>query len=76
MASITVDEKKPAVLTAGGPLTNSVAVSRRGKYLALNYQLLGAGGPYQFVNQDRSHPPEFAVYHGDKKVASGKFEFG
>jgi hypothetical protein len=73
---ITIDEKKPAVLTAGGPLTNSVSVNRRGKYLALNYQLVGAGGPYQLVNQDRSHPPEFTVYHGDKKVASGKFEFG
>ena len=67
---------KPAVLTAGGPLTNSVSVSRRGRYLALNYQLVGAGGPYQLVNQDRSHPPEFTVYQGDKKVASGKFEFG
>ncbi len=73
---ITIDEKKPAVLTAGGPLTNSVSISRRGKYLSLNYQLVGAGGPYQFVNQDRSHPPEFTVYQGDKKVGSGKFEFG
>jgi hypothetical protein len=73
---IIVNEKKPAVLTAGGPLTNSVSVDRRGKYLALNYQLLGAGGAYQLVNQDRSHPPEFTIYQGDKKVASGKFEFG
>ena len=73
---ITVSEKTPAVLTAGGPLTNSVSVSRRGKYLSMNYQLVGAGGAYQVVNQDRSHPPEFTVYQGDKKVASGKFEFG
>ena len=35
-----------------------------------------AGGAYQLVNQDRSHPPEFTVYQGDQKVASGKFEFG
>ena len=76
VAGITINEKSPAVLTTGGPLTNSVSVSRRGKYLALNYQLLGVGGAYQLVDQDRSHPPEFTIYQGDKKVASGKFEFG
>lgn len=73
---ITISEKTPALLTVGGPLTNSVSIRRQGKKLALNYQLVGAGGAYQMVNQDRSHPPEFAVYQGDKKVASGKFEFG
>jgi hypothetical protein len=73
---ITVAEKAPVVLLAGGPLTNSVDVMRRGKYLALNYRLTGAGGSYQLVNQDRSHPPEFTVYQGDKKISSGKFEFG
>jgi hypothetical protein len=64
------------VLLAGGPLTNSVDVMRRGKYLALNYRLTGVGGGYQLVNQDRSHPPEFTVYQGDRKIGSGKFEFG
>jgi hypothetical protein len=73
---ITVNDAKPVVLTMGGPLTNSVTVSRQGRKLSLNYQLLGAGGAYQLVNQDRLHPPEFTVYEGDKKVASGKFEFG
>ena len=73
---VVVNDRKPAVLTAGGPLTNSVLLVRQGRKLSLNYQLAGAGGAYQLVNQDRMHPPEFAVYQGDKKVASGKFEFG
>jgi hypothetical protein len=73
---LKVSETTPAVLQVGGPLTNAVSVARRGKYLALNYRLTGLGGGYQLVNQDRAHPPEFTVYHGDKKVASGKFEFG
>jgi hypothetical protein len=73
---ITVNDTKPAVLTAGGPLTNSVTVSRQGRKLSLNYQLVGAGGVYQLVNQDRLHPPEFTVCQGETKVASGKFEFG
>jgi hypothetical protein len=73
---ITVSGTKPAVLTAGGPLTNSVSISSRGRHLRLNYELLGQGGRHQLANQDRSHPPEFAVYQGDRKIASGKFEFG
>lgn len=49
---ITVSEAAPAVLTVGGPLTNSVTVHRQGRKLALNYQLVGAGGAYQLANQD------------------------
>jgi len=72
-----IDEKKLAVLAAGGPLTNSVSLGRQGKYLRLNYQLLGAGGEvYQSARVDRSQPPEFAVYKGDRKIASGKFAYG
>ena len=73
---ITVSEQSPGVLRAGGPLTNSVAVNKRGRYLALNYRLVGVGGQYELANNDRSHPPEFTVYLGDKKVGSGKFQYG
>ncbi|MGB8370824.1 MAG: hypothetical protein ACLPYZ_07450 [Limisphaerales bacterium] len=74
---ITIDGNKPGLLAAGGPLTNSVSLSRHGKSLRFNYQLLGAGGEvYQLARVDRSQPPEFAVYKGDRKIASGKFEFG
>jgi hypothetical protein len=74
---ISVDDKTPAVLDAGGPLTNSVTASRHGRDLRLDYRLVGAGGEtYQLANQNRSQPPEFAVYKGDRKIASGKFEFG
>jgi hypothetical protein len=71
----TITATKPAVLTVGGPLTNSVTVNRHGRALNLNYQLLGAGGEtYQLLGARRQ--PEFAAYRGDKKIASGKFEFG
>ena len=74
---IVVNGKTPAILAAGGPLTNSVAVSRHGRDLLMNYQLIGPGGQtYQPANRDYSHPPEFAIYKGEKKIASGKFEFG
>jgi hypothetical protein len=73
---VTVSDQTPLVLTGGGPLTNSVSIIKQGRNLVLNYELLGPRGRYQLANQDRSHPPEFTVYQGDKKVASGKFEFG
>lgn len=73
----SVDDKIPAMLNVGGPLTNSVTANRHGQDLRLDYRLVGAGGEtYQLANQDRSKPPEFAIYKGDKKIASGKFEFG
>jgi hypothetical protein len=74
---ITVSAGKAALLKTGGPLTNSVLVSQRGKQLILNYQLLGADGrTYQVRNQDHSKPPRFAVYQDGKQIHSGQFEFG
>ena len=64
-------------IVLGGPLTNSVILTRQGRKLSMNYQLVGAdGGSYRLAQQDRSRPPEFVVYRGGKKVQSGKFEFG
>jgi hypothetical protein len=66
---------KSAILAVGGPLTNSVGVSRHGRALNLSYQLVGAGGEaYQLLGARQQ--PEFAAYRDGKKIASGKFEFG
>jgi hypothetical protein len=72
---IVVGGTTAAVLADGGPLTNSVTATRGGKDLRLNYQLLGAGGQaYELQGQRKE--PEFAIYRGDKLLASGKFQFG
>jgi len=74
---IFVDDKTPTILAVGGPLTNSVTASRHGRDLRLDYRLLGAGeATYQLADANRSQPPEFAIYQADKKIVSGKFEFG
>jgi hypothetical protein len=74
---ISVDGKTTAVLDVGGPLTNSVTASRQGQDLTLDYCLVGAGGQaYQLAARDPTKPPAFAIYKGDKKIASGDFEFG
>jgi len=73
---ITVAEDKPAVLKVGGPLKHSVRVQQQGRILVLNYGLHGVGGEIYTARLNRSKPPTFTVYKGDKKIASDKFEFG
>ena len=74
---VAVTDKTAATLPVGGPLTNSVAVSRAGHVLRLSYQLVGSGGkPYALVYQGQRKAPEFAIYKGDRRLAGGKFEFG
>jgi hypothetical protein len=74
---ISIHAKTAAIVEIGGPLTNTVSVTRQGQDLYMDYRLVGVGGvPYQLANLDYTHPPEFAIYKADKKIASGKFEFG
>jgi hypothetical protein len=74
---ITISERQAAMLAAGGPLTNLVTAARHGRSLNLGYRLIGAGGDeYVLMQQDRSQPPEFVVYRGDRKLVSGKFAYG
>ncbi|MBI5383866.1 MAG: hypothetical protein HZA90_04175 [Verrucomicrobia bacterium] len=74
--TVTIASNKPFALVTGGPLTNSVTASRRGKQLVLDYKLLGVDGPYRMKIVDRSEPPTVAISHGGRQVASGKFAFG
>jgi len=72
---VTVAPDKPATLKVGGPLVPTVKVQREGRILRLSYELRGEGGE-AYTGGDRSKPPTFAVYRGQKKIASGRFEFG
>jgi len=72
---VRVAEDKPAVLKVGAPLEQTVKVKRQGRILMLDYELVGAGGE-KYTSPDRSKPPTFTVYKGDKEIASDKFEFG
>ena len=72
---VRVAEDKPAVLKVGAPLEQTVKAKRQGRILVLDYELVGAGGE-KYTGGDRSKPPTFTVYKGDKEIASGEFEFG
>ena len=74
---LIVKADAPVFVTAGGPLTNSVSIQRRGQSLVLNYQLIGAGGElYRPQIQSSGEAPQFAIYSGEKLLESGSFEFG
>jgi hypothetical protein len=74
---LIVNTNAPAFVTAGGPLTNSVTIQRRGQSLVLNYQLIGAGGElYRPQIQHSGEAPQFAIYSGEELLEAGHFEFG
>jgi len=78
--SVIVAKDKLAALAVGGPLTNTVTMRQRGRDLVLDYELLGVGGSSYRLSQ-RGAPggekrPQFTVYQGDEKIASGEFRFG
>lgn len=72
---ITVSKDEPAVLKVGAPLKQTVEVKRKGRYLILNYKLLGLGGE-SYISSDSNKPPIFTIYRGEKEIASDKFQFG
>jgi hypothetical protein len=74
---LLINATAPTNVALGGPLSNSVTLARQGRKLNMNYRLVGAdGSSYRLAQQDRTKPPEFSVYHGGRKVQSGRFEFG
>jgi hypothetical protein len=72
---VSVSPDEPANLKIGAPLKQIVKVNRQGRNLVMNYELLGVGGE-KYTGSDRSKPPTFAVYKGEKEITSDKFEFG
>ncbi len=62
-------------LEIGAPLTSTVTWQRRGSVLKLDYALIGADG-WKYSSQDRSDPPRFTVYQGDREIGSGSFKYG
>ena len=74
LGPIQIRPGEPAVLKAGGPLEQHIKVQRKGQLLTMDYRLIGAAG--ESYRNDRRHPPIFTIYKGDKKITSGKFQFG
>jgi hypothetical protein len=75
--AVVVDEGRAAVLAVGGPLTNCVSATHRGRNLLLSYRLIGAGGgEYRLASWGDGKPPRFTIERLGKRIGSGQFEFG
>lgn len=74
---VIVTSHSTNILAVGGPLTNSVSVTRRGRVLQMEYDLVGYGGKqYKLVSTNQVKEPEFEIYKGNRRIAHGKFRFG
>ncbi len=73
---VTISEEKMAVLRVGAPLKQTVSVRRRGRMLELSYGLYGVGGATYTAVRNANKRPTFTIYKGDRKIATGEFEFG
>lgn len=60
---------------AGPPLKPELKVARNGRVLEINYRLLDAAGRDYLAN-DRTNPPKFAIYQGEQLVGSGTIDYG
>ena len=75
--NLNVTAGKTTVFDVGGPLRNSIQVNQNGRTLRLIYRMTGIGGlPVQRIGQANPQPPGFAIYQGDRQLATGKFEYG
>ncbi len=75
---------QPAPAAAGQHITKSpsvesltphVQVTRQGRVLRMNYELLDAQGN-QSPTVDRDHKPRFRIRRDGQEIASGDFEYG
>jgi hypothetical protein len=75
--AVVVEEGRTAVLAVGGPLTNCVSATHRGRNLLLSYRLIGSGGgEYRMAGGGDRKPPQVTISRSCMKVGSGQFEFG
>jgi hypothetical protein len=73
--TINVRTGETAVLKVGSPLKHVIDVKRNGRLLSLKHELIDVAG-CEYVSSDRSNPPSFVVYSGEKLIGSGEFEYG
>jgi len=74
---VTISPGKPTVLRMGGPLTNSLAVTKHGRTLSFQYELKGEGGRYRLAGPvDQSNPPQVVISQHGKPVGEGRFQYG
>jgi hypothetical protein len=70
---VSIEPGRPAVLTLGAPLRQTVRIERWGTSMVLHHDLLGQGGERYAVREDAERPA-FVVFKGKNAVSSGRFD--
>ncbi|MBN2182389.1 MAG: hypothetical protein JW715_10785 [Sedimentisphaerales bacterium] len=73
--TVSVEENETAIFKVGAPLKSTIDLKRQGRILELRYKLIGMAGE-DYPAPTRNNPPGFTVFKSDRKIASGKFEYG
>ena len=60
---------------SGGPV-QPITVEHQGRLLVLTYGPKPSAGGLVSFTDSRGEPPRFAVYQGQRQIASGQFEYG
>ena len=64
------------ILKSAGVQPSAVTVTRQGRLLVLTYRPKPAGSVRSASAGPRGAAPQFAVYKGQRQIASGRFAYG
>lgn len=75
--SFGMDAEIRARYKAAAPLNHTVKITRTGRALKFDYELVGSDGKkYDLWKIRDQSKPTFSIYQGNDKVGGGTFEFG
>ena len=76
-AGLVVKPGEAVELACGGPLRNTVQATRQGRSLRMDYRLTDAAGrAVQWMKVQPTQPPEAVIYQRERRLATGRFEYG
>ena len=65
-----------AAAEVAGSVEPTVKLERKGRLLVLDYRPSGSVGGQPATAGPQGEPPRFAIYRGQRQIASGQFEYG
>ena len=72
-----MDEQTKAKYKAASPLNHTVKITRIGSVLKLDYELIGTDGKtYDLWKINDQSKQTFAIFHNNKQIDFGTFQFG
>lgn len=74
--AVSPDATDPNELRIADSVSPSVQITHQGRLLILTYRPPESDGRQPSDADPRPQPPAFTIYKGQRKIASGRFEYG